>query len=78
MIDYTTYNLSTLLLDINSINLTQNSSTYPPTATLDIKATNSTWDELIEMMYLRFLVKSSYAGTCRLFFMSVRTDQSTI
>ncbi len=28
-------------------------------------AIHSTWDELIELMYLRFLVKWSYAGTYR-------------
>src|SRR5699024_1606788 len=36
-------------------------------STIDINATNSTWDELIQLMYLRFLVKWSYAGTYRLF-----------
>ena len=43
--------------------------------TLDINATHSTWDELIELMYLRFLAKWSYAGTYRLFCTFVGTYQ---
>lgn len=42
---------------------------------LDIKHTHSTWDELIELMYLRFLAKWSYAGTYRLFCTFVGTYQ---
>src|SRR5699024_6658676 len=42
---------------------------------LDINATNSTWDELIELMYLRFIEKRSYAGTYRLFRTFVGTYQ---
>ena len=40
-----------------------------------INATHSTWDELIELMYLRFLAKWSYAGTYRLFCTFVVTYQ---
>ena len=42
---------------------------------LDSKQTVSTWDELIELMYLRFLAKWSYAGTYRLFCTFVGTYQ---
>src|SRR5690625_457166 len=38
---------------------------YP--STLDINVTYSTWDALIELMFLRFLVKGSYAEIYRLF-----------
>ena len=44
-------------------------------STLDNNATNSTWDELIELMHLRFIAKRSYAGTCRLFRTFVGTYQ---
>lgn len=42
---------------------------------LDIKTTVSTWDELMELMYLRFLAKRSYAGTYRLICTFVGTGQ---
>src|SRR5699024_5458635 len=38
-------------------------------------AIHSTWDELIELMHLRFIAKRSYAGTCRLFRTFVGTYQ---
>src|SRR5699024_11621869 len=57
-------------LDINATNSTCGdcfNNIFPSYLRRSMLQTTSTWDELIELMYLLFLVKRSYAGIYRLF-----------